>query len=348
MAKKLIKEELTKVTGLDLDREKGESNQDFITRIVAACDKAISEDDKMWDKLSEPAQDFMNANVKAITKKKAVTWFPDEEEPEEKKDKKDKKEEPVEKPDKEKEEDKKDKKEKEDKPAEIDLKKGMKVVVTTTKGTEIKGEVVKAGSEVIVVTDEDGDERTIKRSNIETIVEQEEKATGKKRETATKEKEKEEEEPKTIKAADAEEGETYTFEYKDKTITAECKKANDKVAVFIDDDGEKYTISAKDKIIVGEAKKAAGKGKEKEEPKKTEKKPEKKAEKKEKGEPKKSGNARVKELICDHPDWDADKLAKALEKEDIELKVNTIKLTMHEVMFVLDYLKGQGRLKKAE
>lgn len=310
-----IERELSEAT--EVTAKRGQSRQEFLSALVLGVAKLS---DKEWDNLTPAAQDWYNAaaeeqNAAKKAKRDAVLEdFADAE-----------KEEPV---TRRRGSASDEKEEAPTKSREPKLKDMVKVV--TKRGKSVTGTVVEIDDEVIVLKMGDGSEEEFDRSRLESIT----VAGGESDEPAA--------DPVKV-------GSTVKVVTKrGKELEGKIVELDDEVLVLKTADGEEELN--RDRIetikpVAGEestrsSRRSSDKGAEKEEAK---------------GEPektKRSSNAegvsigtRIKELICDDLDATEADIAKALKKEGIEFKENTLKLNYVDCHKLITIMKAKKLIK---
>ena len=319
-----IQSELLKVT--ELSTKRGEERQDFLARLM----KGVAElSDKDWDGLSQEAQDWFNDAADAKNAKaKVLPDFPDAEKEEEEQEEKPKSRRGAAKDEAE---------------APAKPKVGVVAKITTKRGKSATGTIVELDDEVVVIKHGDGTEEEFDRARVESI---EVASTG-----AAKAEPAEPAEP-VLKA-----GVEVTLTTKrGKSVTGKIVEIDDEVVV-IDADGEEQEFN-RDRV---ETIKPVGKAKaKKEEPAEEEEKPksrrgaakDEEAEAKGDEKPKRSSNAagvsvgtRIKELIAEDFEATEEDIGKALKKEGIEFRDNTLKLQFTDCHKFVEILKKAKKIK---
>lgn len=329
-------------TATEVTPNKGEDRSDYLRRLMKAV-AGLSE--KVWDGLTEAAQNWYNVNAKARNDaKKADKAIPDpldfEQEEEEEK--------PRSRRATEDDEPKKGGADKGEKTAVEKLQEGDRVKLTTTRDKEISGTVVENSKrkEFVVIKGTDGKESEIeidydKVDSVEVF-----------HGTAGSS----EPDPGPAEPQVGDEVEITTK--RDKVIVATLVELNDDEIVFEDKDG-KDDLSRDRVKSIKVLKKAAGASKAKakeDEPagRKAKAKDEGATSKEpaEEGKRTRSSNPegvsvgqRIKELIAEDLEITEEDIAKKLKKEGVEFKENTLSLNFKECHKFLAVLKEAKRLK---
>lgn len=335
--KSKIQTELAKATEVTPDKGETLKSQSYLLALMKGIAK-LSEKD--WDALSEPAQDWFNeaADAKAA-KKPDVPGFPDLEEP--------------------KEEEAPERRGRRGADAEPEApaaglrepKKGDKVIVTTKKGSKVKGKVVDPndGGELVIDDGSKDGDVGIKLANVEKLEFVETKAaepeaTGRRRKAADDEDPPASNEPEV--------GDTVQLE----TARGSIKLGNlieltDATIVIKDAAGEEMEYD-RDRIksLVVKVKNAtvkAGKGEPETPARRGASKGEDKADGGEKDSKAGAGKATLhaREIILDDLSLSKDQVLKALKKEFPDVKENTINLIYTEVHKLVGMMKERKMLK---
>jgi ribosome maturation factor RimP len=319
-----IEKEIAKAVGVDPKR--GEDRQDYLVRLLAATAKAA---DDAWNGLSKGAQTWYNDAAEQRNKDKKggkpdadVLPFPDAEE--EKEDK------PARRRDADKDEDKDEK---------VKYEEGMKVKITNKRGKVYEGKVVEVTKSSVVVKGEDGeDEIDFDR------IESSEIFHGDAKPSRGRDKDEEVEDPIKI-------GVTVEI------VTARGKEYKGKIVEL---DKEGLAVKTEDGVedLLHERIKSikvvkAGKDEEEDKPVRrgSSSKDDDKGDAKEDKTARSSNPAgvsigqRIKELICDDLEATQEDIAKALKKEDIAFKENTLNLNYVDCHKLIAILKKKKMLK---
>lgn len=317
---------LSKATGITY--KKGDDKQAFLADLV----KAIAGlKDPEWDKLSEAEQDWYNGAASAKNKKQTIPDFPDLEAEEEEQPRRSSRR-------------KADDEGGDDKPM---LKVGDTVTVKTNKGTERTGEIIERDAKIIVIKDADGEEWEYKIENLESITakhgnakEDDEKPRGRRRQ----------EEPEEPAVPELKKGDKVVAVTKrGKTIEGVIEKISD-TEVSIDDGKEVWDFDIERLESLSPVGGKAAKEDEPEEGRRSAR----GAATKEKEEPAtrtRSNNGevsigqRIRELIAEDFDITLEALTKALHKEKLEFKDNTVALNYKEAQKFIEILRKAKRLK---
>ncbi len=316
-----IQTEVSEATGVKIKR--GADRQETILALMAGV-TALS--DKEWEALSQDAQDWFNAAADAKNaKKKTLPDFPDLEDDKE-----------------------------EEAPARTsrrgsapagtkditaeEVVKGMALRVVTKRGKDVSGIVTGVDDDGFSLKAGDGTEDDFDFSRVEKLIALE--VAGKGKEDAGDEAED------PIKV-----GKTVTLTTKrDKVVTGKILELDDEVIV-LEVDGKEEEFN---RDRVASIKGAGGKA---EAPKSSrrgasEDKGDEKEEKAEGGKTPRASNAsgvsigqRIKELICDDMEATQADIAKALKKEGIEFKENTLNLNYVDAHKFITILKAKKLIK---
>lgn len=306
-----IQAELSEATGVKPKR--GEDRADFIAALMIAVAKLSDED---WAALSKPAQNWYNDAADAKNAKKEPEDFPDLE-----------KEAKEEKPTRRRAADA------DDEPKATTVKVGMQATVLTKRGKTSTGEVVEVDDKMIVLK-VDGEELEFDRERLESIT------------VVNDGKGQAADEPEDFKPKVGMEVEVENA--RGKIFKGEIVELDKDLLVLKTDDGEEELNRDRIKTI-----KPIGGKKAKEEPEASSRRASAGDDKgSDDGAKKRSSNAegvsigtRIKELICDDMEASEADIGKALKKEGIEFKENTLKLNYSDTHKLLDILKANKKLK---
>lgn len=308
-----IQAEILAATGLKVVRN--EDRQDCIKRLMKGV-AALK--DAEWEDLSQEAQDWFNTAADAQNaKKKTLPDFPDL----------------------------KDEDTAEDEPKTTrrgsssakaaEPKVGVIAKVTTKRGKSATGKIVELDDDVVVLKMGDGSEEEFDRSRVESI----EVAGGEAAEA---------EEADPIKVG----AEVTVVTKRGKEVTGKIVEMDDEVIVLdVDGKDEEFARDRVESIkpVGGRKAKAEAEPEAKSGRRGTAKDEDAKADDK----PKRSSNdsgvsigTRIKELIADDLDATEADIAKALKKEGIEFKENTLKLNYTDAHKFVDILVAKKMLKK--
>ncbi len=323
-----IQKELIEATGVE--KKRSEDNDAFLKRLVS---KTSDLDDKAWNGLSTEAQDWFNSAADAINAKQAIPEFPDEEKEEEEKPatrRRSAKEEPA-----------------ETKAADPGAKVGDSVKITTKRGKEVSGKVVEIDDEMVVV-EVDGEEVEHQRSRIESIV-----IVGGTAAKSSRRKPAEEDEPEAPKVAEPQVGDQITAvtkkgkEYSGKVIEIEdgC------IVIASGDDELELDPDKLESLTIASAKSSRRKPAEEDEPKTSSRRsakeePEAKAKKttaKDNGGV--SATGRMRELIVEDVSASIEDIDKAMKKEGLVYKDNTLALVYADAHKIIKLLREAKKLK---
>jgi len=315
-----IQTELSEATGVSIKR--GQDRQAFIIALMVAVSELS---DKAWDGLSAAAQDWYNEAADAKNaKKKEMPDFPDLEE---------EKEEAA--PRRRKAAEAEDEPAKEEKKAERAAKVGDVVTVKTTRGKVTTGKVVEIDSKGLVL-DVEGEEIEYSRDRIELI-------------TLAGADETDDEDG----APDFKEGDEVTLtNARGKVVTGKLVELTDEIVVI--DDGKEEHEFTRDRVksIVPVGGKKAAKAEAEDEPAKAGRRKSAKDEEPAKEEKtKRSSNSgvsvgtRIMELIAEDLEITEAEIGKALKKEGLEFKENTLSLNFTSASKFLEILKAAKRIK---
>lgn len=317
-----ILQELIKAA--DLSTKRGESPKDQKIRLVQAIGE-ISEDE--WNGLSEAAQNWFNEAADLVNAKKAPPDFPDEakEEKAEEKTTTRRRSAAAE--------------EKEEKAYEPEV--DDEVEVKTKRGAVTKGKVVEVDDKIVVV-DDGQEEVEFTRDRLESIIKIEaEKPTSTRRKKADEEPEA----PAVAEPAVGDEIEAVTS--RDKVVSGKVVEVSDDLVVFDDGKGEVELTPSKLKslkITKAAAAKSGRRGsaEKKDEPKDKEE-GHKKTSKADNGGI--SAGQRMRELIV--ADFEATKedIAKAMKKDGLTYRDNTLDLVYADTHKIIRMLKEAKKLK---
>ena len=315
-----IQAELSEATGVKIKR--GQDRQEFILALITAI-SALS--DKEWDGLSKDAQDWNNDAVDArAAKKKTLPDFPDldeEEEvpPEEKPARRGSKAAPDD---------------------EVVLKTGCTATLVTKRDKTITGKVVEFDEDMIVL-DIDGKEEEFDRSRLASVTVVADKKASKPA--------KEEDDGPGVG------DQVMLTTARGKEVTGKILEMDDEVVVLETDDGEEEFTRERVKSLtpVKASKTAPAKKAVEEAPAKPSRRAAKDdADDETPAKPKRSSNpegvsvgSRIKELIAEDLEATEADIAKALKKEGIEFKENTLKLNYVDSHKFITILKAAKRLK---
>lgn len=313
----MSKIEKTLCDAAEIDPKRNEERQAFLVRLVTAVGKLP---DAEWDKIDSDSQDWINKATDALNAKKTVEDFPDapkkEEAAEGSRRRRSSSEEPA-----------------ADKPYEPKLKDD--VVIVNKRDKTFTGKIVELDKEIIVLKLTTGEEEEINRDRIVSI----KPLTG-------GNDAKEEAAPAEPKV-----GSTVTLTTKrDKVYTGEVVELTDTIIVIKSADGEDEFDIERVKDIKVHAARAADAGtsrrRSSEEPK---------DEKKEEAAPAgrtRASNAggvsvgtRITELIVADLDAKVEDIGKALKKEGIEFKENTLSLNFTATHKIIETLRKAKLLK---
>jgi ribosome maturation factor RimP len=325
-----IQAELLKAT--DLSTKRGEDRQDFLARVMK---EVAGLDDKGWEELSKAAQDWFNDAADAKNAKaKVLPDFPDADADEPAEEKKTSRRVAA----------------KEEVAAPVKPKVGVVAKITTKRGKTSTGTIVELDDEVVVIKHGDGTEEEFDRSRVESI----EVAGGE----AAPEKDEEAADPIVVGA------EVTVLTKRGKSVTGKIVELDDDLIV-LDADGkdEEFARDRVESITPVKAKGVSSKGK----PEAAEEtKSGRRAAKDEAGgrrggeadeakaddKPKRSSNpagvsvgTRIKELIAEDFEATEEEIGKALKKEGIEYRDNTLKLQFTDCHKFIDILKKQKKIK---
>ena len=327
-----IEAELQKA--LNLKTKRNEDKQDYMARLVEGVNDA---DDDTYNGLSKEALDWFNDACDSIEGKKDIPDFPDA--------KAEAKEETSGRSRRG------SKSEAKDEPKEDPIKVGSTVVITNKRGKTYTGEILEMDDEVIVL-DVDGEEEEIQRSRIESV-----KPAGGKTSSKSEAAEDEDDAEDPIKV-----GAVVTVTNKrGKTYTGKIVELDDEVIV-LDVDGEDEEIQ---RSRVESIKPAGGKTSSKAEPKAEAKeetsgrsrrgaaKDEAKEDEAKDAKPKRAASgatARMRELMTESLKEDGklitrEALSKAITKEGLEFKENTLDLVHTAFSQVVNMLADAKLLK---
>lgn len=311
-----IQTELMEAT--DLKAVRNENRQDLIKRIMKAVGGLT---DKEWEKLSGDAQDWFNAAADdQNAKKKVLPDFPDLEEAGEE----------------EQEEAPTSRRRgagKEEAKADVKPKVGVIAKVTTKRGKSFTGKIIELDDDVIVLKMGNGHEEELDRSRVESI------------EVAGSEAaEAEAEDPIKVGA------EVTVLTKRGKEVTGKIVELDDEVIV-LDVDGKDEELS-RDRVEsikpVKAAKPAASsrRGAAKDDDKDDDKdEPETEGKSKRVNNGGVSVGTRIKELIAEDFEATEADIAKALKKEGIDCKDNTLKLNYVDAHKFIAILKAKKKIK---
>jgi hypothetical protein len=295
----------------EVDPKRGESRGDFLLRLALATN-ALS--DKEWDKLSQPAQDWVNKASDAVNDKKSVPDFPDAEAPASSGRRRVSEE-----------------KEVADKPFEPKLKDDVKIL--TKRGKTVTGKIVEMDKEVIILQNIDGGDEEVSRDRIEKI----EPLVG----GSGKSADREDDGPRDPKV-----GDTLTVTTKrGKVATGEVTELTDELIVLkVNGAEEEFDRDRVESIKIEGGGRRSSRGD-------SDSKEGKKEDKPADGGRTRSTNAgvsvgtRIRELICDDLKASQEDIGKALKKEGLEFRENTLQLNYQDVHKTLDILRKRGLLK---
>lgn len=295
----------------EIDKKRGEDEQDFRLRLAVAVNKLP---DAEWNKIDPKAQDWVNSASDATNAKKDIPDFPDDEKAETTTRRRAAAAEPE--------------------PYTPKLKD--KVAIVTKRGKNVVGVIVEMDKEVIVVKTDEGEEE-LNRERIANIG----PADG-----AGSDKAADDEGPK-----DPVKGDTVTVTTKrGKVVTGELVEIDDEVIVLkVDGTEEEFAKDRVESIKVEGGSKAskeetttrrrstgAAEPDKKEEPA---------ARTRSTNEKGVSVGTRVRELIVENMDAKMEDIGKSLKKEGIEFRENTLQLNYADAHKMLDLLKKAKLLK---
>lgn len=317
-----IKAELVKATELSVKRD--EDKQDFLARLMVGIAE-LSDD--AWEELTEPARQWYNAAAEAKNaKKKSLPDFPDADAEEAEPEKAATPRRGAKVEDKE-----------EAKPTKA--KVGMTLVAVTKRGKTATGKCVEVDEDTVVL-DVDGEDVEFTRDRLESLTEAKVASAP-----------VEDDEPaEPIKVG----VEVKLVNKRGKVFTGKIVEMDEDVVV-LDIDGADMEFS-RDRV---ESMEAVGGGKPKAEPEKTStRRGASPAEKDNDGDegkaPEKAKRVsnegisigqRIKELIADDLDATVEDIAKALKKEKIEFKENTLGLNYKDAHKFIEVLRAKKMLK---
>ncbi len=339
----------TLVAATKLKKARGQDDVEYVEDLIVAVGEL---NDAAWDKLGTEAQDWFNDAADAKNSGKAIPAFPDaEEEPAAKPARGSKaKEEPAAKPARG------SKAKAAPEPEDSTIPEvGDTVIITTKRGKVVEGELVEVDGDIAVVL-VDGEEQEFQKDRVESIVK------------------KDEDEAEEEEATDAEpqEGDEVTVVTKrGKSVTGEVIEIDDDIIVLdVDGKEEEFDRARLESITIAgeeapepEAKPARGSRKsapaEEEEPAPATTSRRGSAAKPaaEKEAPKKisakanggvSATSRMRELILDDLDAKVEDIGKALKKEKLEFRDNTLSLVYSDVHKIISMLKERKMLKVAK
>lgn len=316
-----IQQELCKATKLEAPKSP-KDRQEFLVDLLRAVGKLS---DAQWEALSKAAQDWFNDAADAKnTKKDEVPDFPDykeEEAPARRRASSDEAPSGAKKIDPD------------------DVKTGMAVKVVTKRGKEISGHVVDADDEVLVIKQGNGEELETSWKSIEDIFTLAEA----KEETTRRRRSAEEEPADPIKV-----GATVTVKTKrGKEATGEIIELSDDVLVL--KEGKEEVEYPRDRL---EAITVKGGGKEEEATGRRRASSDDKGSKDEEGKKSRSSNpegvsisTRIAEIMLDDLDISEADVGKALKKEGLEFRENTLSINYKSTKKFLELLKSRKMLK---
>ena len=330
-----IQKELVRAVGIkpaDFD-----DRQEFLRKLSAGSNKLS---DAEFDELSQEAQDWLNNSADEINSKaKKVTDFPDAEEPKEETKSSRRRS-------AEADEDQQEAKGGTKKAvAEEDIKEGMVLQIVTKRGKDVSGHVVEVNTKkgFVAIKLGNGDEEEFDFDRIDkmyTMVAEEAKST---RRSSSKDED-----------AGPAKGDTVTVTTKrGKEITGKIVELDDEVIVLETDDGEEELSrdrvdnikSVKGKTAKEEPKEEAKSSRRSSSKDEDDGKADTKEEKKRASNEGVSIGTRIKELIAEDLEASEEDIAKALKKEGLEFKENTLKLNYTDCHKFIAVLKKAKRLK---
>jgi ribosome maturation factor RimP len=323
-----IEKELVEAT--DLSTKRGESRQDFLNRLVVATTNLA---DKDWEKLSQAAQDWSNEAADAKNAKaKTLPDFPDAEKEEEAPTGGRRRAAAEEEPDTT-----------AGKTIVIepgDLKNDMPVTITTKRGKTESGHVVEVTKKMVAIKQGNGDEVEFDFDRIDKIETLGEAKTSSRRKSGDDEPDADPVKVGSVVTAVTKRGKEYT---------GKIVEVDEEILV-LDVDGKEEELS-RDRLetIKPAAGKSAPKDEEKTSSRRSSAKGEEKAKDDEKA-PRSTNNGvsvgtRIKELIADNLDATEADIAKALKKEGLEFRDNTLSLNFKDCHKFIDVLKSKKMLK---
>lgn len=307
----------------EVDPKRGESRQDFLMRMTVEVNRLP---DSAWNKLSKEAQNWANEASDAANAKKTIPDFPDMDPPAEASS------------------GRRRTAAADDAPYEPKVKDDVKI--TTKRGKVVTGKIVEMDKEVIVLKNTEGAEEEVSRDRVEKI---EPLASGG---GSGRSADKEDPGPR-----DPAKGDTLTITTKrGKVATGECVEITDEFIV-IKVNGEETEFD-KDRIesvkieggqrraaeSSGTSRRSADDSKDKDGGGKDAK--------TEDGGRTRSTNAgvsvgqRIRELIIEDMSAKVEDIGKALKKEGLEFRDNTLSLNYNEAHKFLELLDKKGKLKK--
>lgn len=312
-----IQAELLKAT--DLSTKRGEDRQDFLGRLMK---EVAALDDKGWDNLSKAAQDWFNDAADAKNAKaKVLPDFPDAE---------------AEAVEEEKTKTRRGSKAEPEAEAPAKPKVGMVAKITTKRGKSATGTIVELDDEVVVIKLGDGTEEEFARDRVESI------------EVASSGKAAKQEEPEADPIAVG--AEVTVTTKRGKSVTGKIVELDDEVIV-LDVDGKDEEF-ARDRVETITPVKGKGKKDDGEEKTKTRRGAADADADKGDDKPKRSSNpagvsvgTRIKELIAEDFEATEEEIGKALKKEGIEFRENTLGLQFKDCHKFIEILKKMKKIK---
>lgn len=301
---------------VEIDRKRNETDEQLFQRIMVPVSEL---GDAEWNGLSDEAQEYFNAAADAANKKLPFVAPPDSEEK--------KAEAPA-------NTRARTRTTAAAEPEKLEPRVGLIAKVVTKRGKEIQGLIVELDAEVIVIKPSaGGDDEELNRSRVESITVIPAAAAA-----------SEPEPPADPKVGDT----VKVVTARGKEITGALVEEDGDVVVIKTADGDEELNRSRIKSIeIVSAKKTGGraaKSEEKPEPAKSDEKPA-------GGRVTKAANGgvsvtmRIRQLIAEDLDISAEGVGKALKKEGLEFRDNTLKLTFDETNKVISVLKEAGRLK---
>lgn len=321
-----IQKELCKITKLEAPTAAKE-RPSFLVDMLRSVGKLGDAD---WDKLSKEAQDWFNDAADAKNAGKDVPDFPDFEEPKEETTSR-----------RRRSSDEGDEKASSG-AKEIDaddVKKSMAVKVITKRGKEFNGHVSEVDDEVLVVKAGNGDEDEIPWKSVDKVFTLAEA----KEETSSRRRRADDDEPKTPELKAGVEVKLVTK--RGKEVTGKIEEITDELVVI---DGTEYERDRVESITP-----VGGKSSDKEETSSRRRgSSDDKGSKDEEGKKSRSSNpegvsisTRIAEIMLDDLDISEADVGKALKKEGLEFRENTLSINYKSTKKFLELLKSRKMLK---
>lgn len=318
-----IQQELAAST--EVTKKRGQDDQEYLKALIKATSDLA---DAQWNKLSTEAQDWFNEAADAMNSKKDIPAFPD-----------------AVKEEKEETTTRRRGAAKEETKASPVV--GDKVTIVTLRDKTISGKVVEIDKEIIVV-DSDGEELEVAHDRIKSLTIASAVDKPSRRKAA-------DDEPEAPAVAEPKVGDNITaVTARDKEYSGEVIEVDDDLVVIKDKDGEelKLTPSKLKSLVIAATEVKSSRRKAADDGEATTRSANKDAAAGDK--PKRtsakdnggvSATVRMRELIVDDMEAKVDDIAKALKKEGIQYRDNTLNLVFADVHKLLAIMRAKKVIK---